>query len=58
MKLIYKGEAPARDIVVPGGVIPCERGVPFDVPDDLGKSLLDQDIFEPAPAEKPKKEKD
>jgi hypothetical protein len=49
MRLIYTGEAPARTIVIPGGVIPCERGVPFDVPDDIGESLLDQDIYEPAP---------
>lgn len=59
MKLIYTGEAPARTIVVPGGVIPCERGVPFDVPDNIGESLLAQDIFEPAPvAAKTKKEQD
>jgi hypothetical protein len=48
-RLVYVGEAEARDIVVPGGWIPVRHGEPFDVDDVLAASLLEQDIFQPAP---------
>ena len=56
-KIVFVGESSARDIVVPGGAIHAVKGEPVDVPDDIAKSLLEQDIYEPAPAVT-KKEKD
>lgn len=53
MKLVYVGESPAREVVVPGGIIPVVFGVPFEVDTELGHRLLEQDIFEKAaPAKK------
>lgn len=43
--IVYVGEAPACDIVIPGGAIHAENGKPVDVPSSLAKSLLEQDIF-------------
>ena len=53
MKLVYVGESERRDIVVPGGYLPVVRGVPFDVDDAVGRSLVEQAIFEPAPDKAP-----
>lgn len=52
MRIVYKGEAPSRDLVIPGGLLTIEYGVPFEVDAELGASLLEQDIFEKAPAKK------
>lgn len=54
--LVYIGESPARNIAVPGGAIHVVRGEPFTVPDSLAKSLLEQDIYEPAPKARAAKE--
>ena len=44
MKIVLL-ESPAREIVVPGGSIYADPGVPVDVPADLAKSLLEQDVW-------------
>lgn len=55
MKVVFVGECQSRDIVVAGGVIRAERDVPVDVPDVVGRSLLEQDVFTtPNPPKPPK----
>ncbi len=38
-------ESPAREIVIPGGAIYAEPGVAVEVPADLGKRVLEQDVW-------------
>lgn len=57
-KIVYVGEAPSTDIVVPGGAVRAVKGEPVDVPEAVAKSLLEQTTFEPAPAGKTKQEKE
>lgn len=45
MKVTYVGPSPAVDIIIPGGAIRADKNIPVDVPDDLAKSLLEQDTF-------------
>lgn len=45
MKLVYVGESPGREVPFPGGCLFVERGVPFDVSNELGIRLLEQPIF-------------
>lgn len=53
MLIVFVGESAGRNIVVPGGMIVADRNVPVEVPDDLGKSLLEQSVWEAAkPAKK------
>lgn len=42
MKIKYVGPSPAVDIA-PG--YHAEHGKPFDIPDELGKNLCEQDTF-------------
>lgn len=56
MKVVYVGESPSRIIIAPGGGILAVRDEPVDVPDDIARSLLEQDVFVAAKA--PKKEQD
>lgn len=53
MRIVFVGESDSRNIVIPGGLIPAIKGIPVDVPDEVAKSLLEQDIYEPAPADNP-----
>lgn len=55
MLIVFVGESDARNIVIPGGLILAEKGVPVDVPDDVALSLLEQDIYQPAKAAKQEK---
>ena len=58
MKIVFVGKSDARDIPLPdGGWVHAVKGEPVDVPDAVGKSLLEQDIYEPAKAVS-KKEQD
>ena len=45
MKITYIGPSPAVDIAIEGGAIRATNGEPVEVPDDLGRSLLEQDTF-------------
>jgi hypothetical protein len=57
MKLVYvNADAPVRDIVIPGGFLTVTAGEPFDVPDHLAASLLEQSIFAKAPKADPKEQ--
>lgn len=49
-KLIYVGESDQRVIVATSQTV--THGEPFEVDTDLAKQLLEQDIFERAPAPK------
>lgn len=46
--VVYVGEAPARDIAIPGGAIHAPHSQPIPVPESLAQSLLEQDVFVPA----------
>jgi hypothetical protein len=52
MKIVYVGPSPSVDVGIPGGCIRAVHGTPVDVPDVLGKSLLEQDVFEAAKEKK------
>lgn len=45
MRIVYVGPSPEVVIIVEGGGIHAERGVPVDVADVLGFSLLEQAIW-------------
>lgn len=45
MKVVFVGESPSRVLTVEGRQVEAVNGVPIDVPDDLGRSLLDQDVW-------------
>jgi S1-C subfamily serine protease len=48
MKIVYKGPSPSVMIGLGDrGYITAVNGEPFDVDDDLGAALLEQDIYEP-----------
>ena len=49
MNLVYQGPSHAVNVVGLGEVT---RGVPFEVADELGTSLLEQDIFKTVPVKK------
>lgn len=49
-KVVFVGESSARDVVVPNGSVRAVRGEPVEVPDDVAKSLLEQDVWESAAA--------
>lgn len=52
MNVIYVGPSPSVQIT--GGYY-AVRGEAFEVPDDLGEQLLEQDIYKPAPKKAEKK---
>jgi len=53
MLIVFVGESAGRNIVIPGGMIVAVKDVPVEVPDAIGKSLLEQSIWEAAkPAKK------
>lgn len=55
MKIVYGGVSTDIELDLPNGtVLVAERGVPFEVSDELGESLLEQDIFTLAVEPKPK----
>lgn len=57
MKVTYNGPIDVVEIAATGQVV--ERGQTVEVPDDLGKSLCEQDIWaEAKPAKAPAAKKD
>jgi hypothetical protein len=55
-KVTYNGPHDAVE-VIDGGVVVAtvERGASIEVPDDLAKRLLEQDVWEAADAGKPRR---
>lgn len=50
MKIEYVGPSPEVVVIVDGGGIFAAYGVPIDVDDELGESLLDQAIWQESKA--------
>lgn len=56
MNVVYCGPGESVNIPLGGEVIVAPFGVPVEVPESLGESLLEQPVFEPEkPATKPTK---
>jgi hypothetical protein len=51
MKIVYDG--PFDEVEVPAAGVVAKRGEPVDVDADVARSLLEQDVWSEAPAEKP-----
>lgn len=52
MKLTYNGPQESRTLELPAGPLPIEKGKPFDVPDEVGKQLLEQGYFKKSAAKR------
>ena len=52
MKVKFVGESPARVLMVGGQQVVAPHGVPIDVPEDVARSLLEQDVWEAVKATK------
>jgi len=48
--IIYVGGSDAVDIAVNGAAVTCVNGEPVELPTEIAESLLEQDIWQPAPA--------
>lgn len=55
MKVVFVGESPSRVMTVGGQTVVAVHGVPIDLPDDVARSLLEQETWIAAP-KRPKKE--
>lgn len=56
MKVVFVGESPSRVLTVAGRQVEAVNGVPIDVPEDVARSLLEQETWIAAPKAAPKKE--
>lgn len=52
MKVKFVGESPSRVLTVNGNQTVAPYGVPIDVPEDVARSLLEQDVWEAVKATK------
>jgi PDZ domain-containing secreted protein len=52
VKVKFVGESPARTLLVEGQTVLAVNGVPIDVPEDVARSLLEQDVWEAVKATK------
>lgn len=52
MKVKFVGESPARILMVGGQQVVAPHGVPIDVPEDVARSLLEQNVWEAVKATK------
>jgi hypothetical protein len=51
MKLTYNGPQESRTLELPDGTnLPIEKGKAFEVPDEVGKQLLEQGYFKKSTA--------
>lgn len=56
MKVVFVGESPSRVLTVAGRQVEAVNGVPIDVPEDIARSLLEQDVWTAAPRAKQKEQ--
>lgn len=49
MRIMFVGESPGRVVLVGGTQVHAEHSVPVDLPEDVARSLLEQDVWVVAP---------